>query len=298
MQNSDDKPQGYGVGVDWRRPGPLAPAERNAIIKWYSELHGEGDLSLSGFLTFWLKHDDEVFKQYRRLVEASFVGGAPSETVSFLLFLPSYVVAGYEPGVLYEVIGCHKTGVTRQQVLDAIALGFVHAGPMGMNGIAKGTDEYLTKWTQDITTTDTIWPQGWHVDGDAFKAGLDFSTPGMTPEEIARLEQWYKTHQGEVPAYVPFFAKHNPEALKACRARYERAVNTIPKQMIPLMMFHTAAMQKAEPAMRRYAFQAKSYGVKKSEMMEVITFMLLYTGDLTSDGMVGALASVIDGWKD
>ena len=106
-------------------------------------------MNLSGFLTFWMKHSEEEFKRYRRLLEASFVSGAPSENVSFLLFLHSYVVAGNEPGVLYEVIGCHKTGVTKKQVLDAIALAFVHAGPMGMNGIAKGTDEYLDKWTSD-----------------------------------------------------------------------------------------------------------------------------------------------------
>jgi len=289
--------QSHGIGVDWRRPGPFTPDERHAITRWYSELHGEGNLDLSSFLTFWLKHDEEVFKRYRRLVEASFLSGTPSETVSFLLFLPTYVVTGYEAGVLYELIGCHKTGVTKRQVLDALALAFVHAGPMGMSDIAKATDAYLEKWTSDPPYAGQIWPNGWDVDGEAFKSGLDFSTPGMTDGEVASLRAWHIANQGEIPSYVPFLGKWNPEALKAFRARYEGAVHTLPKQLIPLMMFHTAAMQRAEGAMRRYAFQARHYGVKKSEMIEVITFVLLYTGDLTSDVIVSAVQDLLETWE-
>lgn len=285
-----------GVGIDWRRPGPFAAEERAAITKWYSELHGEGNLDLSAFLTFWMKHKEEEFKRYRRLLEASFVSGMPSENVSFLLFLHSYVVAGYEPGVLYEVIGCHKTGITKQQIVDAIALAYLHAGPMGMNGIAKGTDEYLDKWTHDLPYDGQVWPTGWQIDGNVFRSGLDFSASGMTPAEIERLRQWHVDHHGEIPNYVNFLAKWNPEALKSLRARYEGAVNTLPKQLIPLMMFHTAALQRAPAAMRRYAFQARKYGVKRMEMVELITFLLMYTGDISSETMTEAVEPVMDGW--
>lgn len=290
--------QTHGVGVDWRRPGPFTKEERAGITRWYSELHGEGDLNLSGFLTFWMKHGEEDFKRYRRLLEASFVSGMPSENVSFLLFLHSYVVAGYEPGVLYEVIGCHKTGISKQQMIDAIALAFVHAGPMGMNGIARGTDEYLDKWTKDLPFDGQVWPTGWNIDGRCFQSGLDFSKAGMTAAEVESLRAWYVTHQGEVPGYVTFLAKWNPEALKAFRSRYEGAVNTLPRQLIPLMMFHTAAMQRAPAAMRRFAFQARHYGVKRSEMIELVTFLLMYTGDLSSDIMTDAIMELMDRWED
>ncbi len=285
-----------GIKVDWRRPGPFTTEERAQIARWYGELHGEGNLDLSRFLTFWLKHDEAVFKRYRRLLEASFVSGAPSENVSFLLFLHSYVIEGYEPGVLYEVIGCQRTGVTKKQVIDAISLAYIHAGPMGMNGIASGTDAYLDKWTSEPHYSGQVWPDGWVVDGDVFKSGLDFSSPGMSDDEIAKLGEWYRKNQGEIPSYVPFLAKRNPEALKAFRARYEGAVNTLPKQLIPLMMFHSAAMKQAEGAMRRYAFQAKCYGATKAQLIEAITFLLMYTGDLTSEIMTNAVEDIVAGW--
>lgn len=287
-----------GIEVDWRRPGPFTAQERRQIDRWYSELHGEGDLSLSGFMTFWMKHGEETFKRYRRLLQAAFVGGIPNENVSFLLFLHSYVVDGYEPGVVYEVIGCHKTGITKQQVLDTIALAFVHGGPMGMNGIASGTDAYLDKWTTDPPYDGKIWPDGWTIDGAAFKSGLDFSKPGMTATESESLCNWYKANEGEVPNYVPFLAKWNPEALKALRARYEGAVHTLPKQLIAMMMFHTAALQRTPAAMRRYAFQARRYGVTRMQMVELITFLLIYTGDLSSELMTGAVADLIERWEE
>ena len=93
-------------------------------------------------------------------------------------------------------------------------------------------------------------------------------------------------------------AKWNPEAIKALRARYEGAVHTLPKQLIPLMMFHTAALQRAAGAMRRYAFQARRYGVKRLEMIELITFLLMYTGDLTSEVMTAAVSDLIDRWEE
>lgn len=288
--------QGVG-GVDWLRPGALDPKEREQLVKWYSDLHGEGNLDLSAFLQFWLKHDDEVFKQYRRAIQACFVGSEMSEAVSFLLFLPSYVAEGYEPGVLYEVIGCRRTGMTRRQILDAVALAFLHSGPMGMNRIARGADDYFSKWTQDEKPVADLWPKGWTPDGGAFKSGLDFAKPGMTPAEIESLERWHLENQGEIPPYVTYFAKWNPESLKAWRSRYERCVNTLPKQSIPLVMFHTAAMKRDAGAMRRYAFQARRYGVRRSDMNVLVTFLFTVGYDMT-DTVIDTLQPLIDRWAD
>ena len=83
------------------------------------------------------------------------------------------------------------------------------------------------------------WPDGWTVDPDAFRCGIDFSNATDTNEisdgDLAMIEDWHRRVQGDVPAYVGFLAAHYPLALKAFRARYETSMDgSLPKQYIAL----------------------------------------------------------------
>src|SRR5262245_42012219 len=108
---SDELPKLQDLGVNWRTPGGFSPAEKQAIENWYSKYHGEGDLDGAPFVSFWLEHNQEVFKRWRRMAEASMRGGFAVASVPPLLFLHTYTVLGWEDGAAYEVIAALKWGV-------------------------------------------------------------------------------------------------------------------------------------------------------------------------------------------
>jgi hypothetical protein len=282
--------------VDWMRPGPLTADERDAVTTWYSQFHGEGDLRLAAFVPFWLRHDEAVFKRYRRWTTSATREGL-SSSAGALLFLHHYTVIGWAAGALYEVVGARKWGIAKSQVLETLDYAFLNAGPAGMATIAEATDDYLAGWTGDDDVDPTVWPDGWAPDPGAFHCGLDFTTRTLTAAEQAGLEDWYREHQGEVPGYVGFLARHDPGGIKAYRDRYEHATRTLPKQMIPLMTLFTAAVTGRTATLRRAAHQARRYGVTRPQLLLVLARVFGYAGDFTMEDATDVLGPLVDEWE-
>ncbi|HZQ78509.1 MAG TPA: hypothetical protein VFE55_14330 [Acidimicrobiia bacterium] len=282
--------------VDWMRPGPLTADERAAVVAWYSEFHGQGDLKLAAFVPFWLRHDEQVFKRYRRWATSATQEGL-SSAVGALVFLHHYTVIGWAAGALYEVVGARKWGITRTQVLETLDFAFLNAGPAGMAVVAEATDDELAGWTDDTEVDPSVWPDGWAPDTGAFSSGLDFTTHTLSATERAGLEAWYRDHQGEVPGYVTFLAGHDPAGLKAYRDRYEHVTQTLPKQMIPLMTLFTAAVAGRRSTLLRAAHQARRYGVTRTQLLLVLARVFGYAGDFTMEDATDVLAPLLDEWE-
>ena len=291
-------PKEQDLGVDWRTPGGLSAREAELIRDWYSTNHGEGDLSVVQFVGFWLQHGSEPMKRWRRMAESSMSDGFSAPSVPVSLFLHTYAVLGWQDGALYETISALKWGVSRTQVLEILGLAFIHAGPMGIGNIAPGCDRIIREWDGKADEVARIWPEGWATDAQAFRAGLDFSQSGMTGAEVAVLADWYRDHQGEVPSYVGFLAATKPELLKAFRQRYESTIGEMPKQLVPLLIFHTAAMLGKAGAMRRAAYQARKYGVRRSEIICTASLAALYAGDLGMEAIADVLSPLLADWAD
>lgn len=285
------------MGVDWMRPGPLTAEERAALEAWYSTFHGDGDLGLVAFVPFWLRHDEMVFKRYRRWVTVATREGL-SSAVGSLLFLHHYVVRGLVGAAHYEVIGARRWGISKAQVVETLAFAFLNAGPAGMAPTAAAVDDYLAGWTTDDDVDPSVWPDGWAPDPAAFASGLDFTTRDLTAAERSGLEAWHREHQGEVPGSVTFLARHDPGSLKTYRDRYEHVTATLPKQMIPLMALFTAAIDDRPGALRRAAHQARYYGVTKAQLLLVLARVFGYAGDFTMEQVTDTLSPMLDDWED
>jgi hypothetical protein len=211
--------------------------------------------------------------------------------------LHTYTVLGWADGAQYEVITALQRGATVDHVLETMALAFIHAGPRGMSQVASLCSSFLKKWSGKIEFA-TDWPETWRPDPDAFHSGLDFQTLSLTTQEIERVTEWYTRNHGEVPSHVAFLAKWNPEGLKSLRHRYESAIVTLPKQVVPLLMLNTAAVQGNTGMMRRAAHQARYYGVLRSQALEVLTRAIAYTGDATTNLVADAIGPLFDSWPD
>jgi hypothetical protein len=59
-------PASHRLAVDWTSPGPLTPAEKDAVVRWYAEHHGDGNLDRARFIAFWFDHDSAIAKHYGR----------------------------------------------------------------------------------------------------------------------------------------------------------------------------------------------------------------------------------------
>ncbi len=290
-------PASHRIAVDWLRPGPMTPAEREAMTRWYAEHHGDGNLDQARFMAFWLDHDSAIAKHYRRWVQAA-VTGVPN-SVTALVMLHTYTVLGWESGAQYELIAALKYGASRAQVLEAMAFAFIHAGPMGMGRVAPACDAYLKKWDErggDQAEQPAAWPQGWAADPDALRSGIDLGSPGLSDAEKQQVFDWYETHQGEVPRHIRFLAQWSPDGLKAMRNRFESCIVTLPKQIVPLMMFNAAAVRGEPAAMRRAAYQARHYGVRRSHLLPILQIAMVYAGDMGSEAITDAVAPLFDDW--
>lgn len=288
-------PESHRIDIDWTRPGPLTAVEHEAITRWYAEHHGEGNLDRARFIGFWLEHRSEVVKHYRRWVETA-IAGVPN-TVAALVMLHTYTVLGWESGAQYELIAALKYGASREQVLETMAFAFIHAGPMGMGRVAPLCGDYLKEW-DGASSQSAAWPAGWAADPEAFRSGIDLEQPGLSDAETGQIFKWYELNQGEVPRHVRFLAQWSPGGLKAMRNRFESCIATLPKQIVPLMMFNTAAVRGEHAAMRRAAFQARQYGVKRSHLLPIMQTAIAYAGDIGSEAIADALAPLFDDWLE
>jgi alkylhydroperoxidase/carboxymuconolactone decarboxylase family protein YurZ len=288
------------VGVDWKSMGDdLSADDREKIERWYKEFHGEDNLDLAPFIPFWLNNSPGVLFRYRRWVETiPLLEGRLSSAALQLVLLHNYTAIGYDRGVLYEIIGARKTGATKQQVLDTMAFAYPHSGPPHMSPSCAIALDYMDAWDASTDEEDpSIWPADWSVDPTALSSGIDFSTTGLTDDELARLESWYLAHFGEVPAYVAFLARHHPEGLKSYRSRYEYpTTHALPKQLFPLFTFFSSAYQGNPTGMRRAIRQAQHLGVDKAHIVALACVTMVYLGDPRMDEVVEVIEPLLDAW--
>lgn len=288
----------FALDLDWSRLDSLSDDERRQFSEWYAKYHGQGTLDLVKFMPFWAEYRPGALKRYRRYLEsvATAPTGLPLGAYP-LLWLHCYSALGSERGTLYQVIFAKEAGASREEVLDTLNLAFLQAGPLWMSATASGVDEYMARWTKEPDQPGgSRWPEGWTADPDAFASGLDFSSPDLAPQELEKLEAWHMRVHGHVPRYVRFMGKHSPVQLKLFRSRYESAVRTLPKQMVPLLVLHLSAIIGRQDGMRRAALEARAFGVTKPQVMQTLGWTVLYNGLAGLDAVAEALEDILDGW--
>ena len=275
-------------GLDLSQPTTITPQEIAAFKAHYASQFGT---PLSG-LDWWIDKNPEVLKRYRLYcsltlrVEPAVTGGGT---------LGYYALNGYERGVHYVIQSFQQDGISHAQMLEIIAMAFVHCGPRGMQTIAKVTEDWSF---EEAPNPPARFPAGWAPDIEAFRSGLDFSTPVLLDGEREMVEAWYMNTIGEVPGHVAFLAKHRPMLLKTHRARFENMLYVLPKQMWPTYMLYYHVMTRCPDGIRENILLGKAWGVSKSDTLDVIGNALVY-GQMEAATMIERVAGdVLDAWTD
>lgn len=207
----------------------------------------------------------------------------------------SYIMLGWETGILNEFHTLRRNGMTKAQLMEAVMFTQLTAGMRGLGHVYRAIGDLLPVWSDP--TTPAPFPEGWAPDPDAFKAGLDLSTRNMTPEDIRNLTGWYERTIGYLPDSIAFGLKHHPEFVKVNRAKWETAIRTLPKQVAPYMMLRHHTITGNREGLREAAQLAHAWGITKQRIVQGITGTAFYfTGFEGLYAVNEAIGDLLDAW--
>lgn len=245
----------------------------------------------------WTQHDPSVLKGYMLQVDAQ-MPSPEAACLCNLATLHHYAVLRFAAGVAWELETAERIGLTRPEVLEILALAYLTDGPSTQQAAHEGGAERLRNWPDPDDGTRPAFPDGWAPDPEAFRSGLEASSPpDMSDDEHRLLRDWYQKTTGEVPASVELLATHRPALLKAYRLRWERCIRVLPKQVMPFVMLHRGAMRGDATGLRDAALLGRAWGMTREQAAWALTVGLTFGGGLEPMGAVHeALADILAAW--
>lgn len=221
-----------------------------------------------------------------------------------LPYLNIYAVGGWSEGVRYIMKACEPgtfmtaPGYDRNAVIETLAYSFYLMPSWGTVLVADAIREGLREYRDPLPDAQSPWPQGWQVDPDHLKAGLDYSVPEFTTADKRKLWDWYLRVLGEIPASAEMYAKYRPELLKAGRNRWENIPRKgLPNQMLAYLGLHYEVWRGNPVGSREALLLAKGLGVEKQIAVDAIAYGgVFYGGPGTLAAVADAVNEVLDAW--
>src|SRR5438105_2673527 len=147
-------------GLELSSVDSVSEEERAAFAQFYMKSLGHLHVGLE----FLLEHDPATMKRYRQYSDvATPKNYETSRRVFAFGFLPFYAVIGYEVGIRYLIHVRQQMGVSKEQILEGIAISGLVCGPRGFEAIARALDDY--EWLTPETPAE--FPEGWAPDPEA-----------------------------------------------------------------------------------------------------------------------------------
>jgi len=289
--------------LDWSTESTEADYE--AIVGHYNYLGGSV-MSRFRFVPVMQSVRPDALKRYRLIVNSVTDGVGlrdPLPNPPYISFIIAqfYCTLPYPQGFIADLEAARKQGAKKSEVADMMALGWLHAGPFGMNVVCTAAEDYLNAWDANDGAPGLTWPKGWSVDRSVFECGIDFTNQTdeneISAEDLAKIEAWHLKWEGEVPTYVSFLAKHYPLALRTFRARYENAMGgNLPKELYALCKVHLSASWMKQDALRRALHMARRLGVSKDHVVQLLTLVQQYRGDIAMDSAIAGADEILSEW--
>jgi hypothetical protein len=282
-----------GLVMDNLEETTQAEIEAHLIRLW----RNRGPLYAMSSISIMLDNRPDFAKLHRRGAAMFGRPSPPDELVGGLGNLHAYIHLGFEPGILNEVRNRQRQGISKSQFLDLFMMAQLSAGIRGLQHIYNAVGTLLPDFQNRPVSPP--FPEGWAPDADAFKAGLDLSTPELTSQDREAIEAWYLATIGEVPRSVRFAAKHHPTYLKGYRAKWEAAFRGgLPKQMMPYLMLRHNTNNALKDGIRESALLGKAWGMSKMWVIKAVTQSGYYFTGLEALSVAEeALAPVLDNWE-
>jgi len=206
-----------------------------------------------------------------------------------LQHLPMYILYGWETGIYNEFRHLHFRGLTKAQLMELVMFAQLQAGMRGLQLVYNSVSRLLV----DLGDNDepAPFPKGWAPDPDAFKAGLDLLSRGLTEQDRQGITTWYERTVGYVPDSVTFAMRYHPEFYKWHRARWEVIFQKLPKQTAPYVMLRQHMLTGNKDALREAVLLGKAWGITREWTVHGLMVSALYTG---FEGLYAAHAAVND----
>jgi hypothetical protein len=220
--------------------------------------------------------------------------GRPSQANIITLSMQnihSYMMYGWETGILNEFSTLRRNGMAIEKIMELVMFSQLYAGMRGLGHVFRAVGENLPAYGPPNEPL-APFPDGWDVDRDAFKAGLDLSTRELTAQDLKNLTEWYERTIGYVPESIQFGLKYHPQFVKVNRAKWEVAIKTLPKQIAPYLMLRHHTITGSVDGLREATLLGKSWGISRELIIQGIMGTAMYfTG---FDGLYSAVKGIDD----
>lgn len=269
---------GIRHGLDMSRLDELSQEEKNAHLLWAVRDRGPLYQLWCNEITADYAHPEWV-KLHSMATRHCDAGGHAEYSQPDLLIwsvhnLPSYMLIGWETGIRNEFFALWRHGLPLEQTMEIVMFAQSYAGMRGLGEVYRAVGDFLAVYGPP--KIPPVWPEGWEPDPPAFKSGLDLSTPEMTAADRRNLESWYEVNMGYVPKSLQFGIKHHPEFVKVNRAKWEAAIQTLPKQVAPYIMLKLNAHTQNVEGMREATLLAKNWGIEKKYVRQLLAGVVCY----------------------
>lgn len=266
------------AGLDVSRLDELTDEEKSGHL--LSALRNRGPLYQLWCNELTVDYADPAWvKLHSRAVRHCDAGGHDGYSQPDLLIwsvhnLTSYMMIGWETGIRNEFFALWRHGLPRDQTMEIVTFAQFYAGMRGLGHVYRAVGDFLPVYGPP--KIPPVWPEGWQPDFEAFKSGLDLSTPELTAMDRRSLESWYEKNIGYVPKSIQFGLKHHPEFVKVNRAKWEVAIRTLPKQVAPYIMLKMNALSQNVEGLREATLLAKAWGIKKKYVRQLLAGVVFY----------------------
>ena len=253
----------------------LTEDEAQRYLAWCARIHGEGNLDLVPFAEFFVECDPRGLKRLRRHTGTLQLPIA----AAVLMWAHTYCVMGFDKGVMYEAIAARELGVSKDELVEVLRIAGYFGGPFALNAAGELTLPYLRAWDAS-GDTPTRWPDGWTIDPQRLRSGIDHSTDELLEGELAAITSWYQVVHGGLSRSLAAAAAANPRAFKMNRVRFESlAGEHLPVQLVALLSLHTAAVCRWGFSIRRAAELARFLGVDDATIATTIHWACVVGGE-------------------
>ena len=209
----------------------------------------------------------------------------------------NYMDLGWETGLRNEFYVLWRNGMSREELMELVMFGQMYAGMRGLGHVYHAVGDWLPMMPPP--PKEAPYPEGWAADNEAFHCGLDLSTRELTAADEKALTGWYEETIGYLPKSIMFGLKHNPRFVKLNRARWERTLKRVPKQMAPYVMLARHTITGSVEGLREAALLGRAWGMTADLVVRATTNTSMYFTNFEGLYAVqSALDELLDGWDD
>jgi hypothetical protein len=183
--------------------------------------------------------------------------------------------------------------------MELIMLAQLYAGMRGLGHTFRAVGAFLPAIGDPPAGTTAAFPDGWDVDPDSIRCGLDLTTLHVTDHDRAAITSWYEQTIGYLPRSIETGLRYDPAFIKMQRAKWEAAIRTLPKQVIPYLQIRLNMMSGSVPGLREAALLARAWGITRTHAIKGVTASAMYFTSLEGlYTMHEAMADILEDWPD